>query len=78
MPTSGLQLGQRAEQLRGAADRRDDLEPVRFEQPDEAVPEQEEVFTDDDAHGTPITASTAGQMSVLVCHEDRTTSARPP
>jgi hypothetical protein len=28
---------------------------VRFEQSDQAVPEQEEIFSYDNAHGTPIT-----------------------
>jgi len=55
MPTSGFSSVQRAKQLGRAADRRDDLEPVRFEQSDQAVPEQEEIFSDDNAHSTPIT-----------------------
>jgi hypothetical protein len=54
METSGLQLGQRGQQLGGGADRGGDLEPVRRQQPGQAVPQEEEIFTDDNAHGTSI------------------------
>src|SRR5258708_18967 len=47
-------LGRGGGQFRRAGHRRDDLEAVRLEQPDESVAEQEQVLADDYAHATPI------------------------
>src|SRR5690242_21754070 len=51
----GTLVDEGTQQLRRAGHGRDDLEPVRGEQPDQALPQQEEVFADDDAHGTSMT-----------------------
>ena len=55
IPTSGCSLDQGGQQFRGGGHRRDDLEAVRGQQPDQALPQQEEVFADDNAHGTSMT-----------------------
>ena len=50
--TSGRCSSRAGEQLRAVVDRRDDLEAVRLEQPDQAVPQEVEVLGEDNAHGT--------------------------
>ena len=42
-----------------------DLEAVRLEQPDQAVSQQEEVFGDDDAHGTSMTTMVGPPTGLL-------------
>ena len=51
MATSGRSAGHRAQQVRPVVHRGGDLEAVRLEHPGQAVPQQEEVFGDDNAHG---------------------------
>ena len=48
----GVGVAQRPVERRGVVDRRHDVEVVRLEQPDQAVPEEGVVFGEDNAHGT--------------------------
>src|SRR3954451_24084055 len=45
------------QERRSVVHRLDDLEVVRLEQADQAVPEEGEVFGEDDTHGSTITTS---------------------
>ena len=52
MATSGLSAVTSAEQFSTVVDGGGDLHAVRFQQPGQPVPQQEEVFGDDNTHGT--------------------------
>ena len=67
---------QRPQQRRAVVDRLDDLEVVGLEQPDQAVPEEGEVFGEDDAHGSTI-ARTVGPPGGLSTVE-RAVEGRQP
>src|SRR5262249_25247211 len=53
----GLVLVHRGQQPGSRVHRRRDLEAVRLEHPDQAVPQKEEVFGDDNSHGSSMVAT---------------------
>ena len=54
----------------------DDLEVVRFEQPDQPVPEEGEIFGEDDAHGSTIV--TVGRSAGRTYHRERAVEGGEP